>query len=233
MDNNLLQIKFKERLNKLASNDYDNIECWQIVEAFNKAQLEWVRNQIHVNPNHKDSDESSKMQIDDIQNLLLTSKIIARKQDLYYETDPIPADYLYFKRVSVKGKSDCCPARMLNVYLDETADVDSLLTDEFKSPSLDWGETFCTMQTNRIRIYTNNEFDIVEPKLTYYRKPRLLEIKGCVNPSTGLVYAADVTCEFKDDVAELIVDRAISIIAGDMESFNQMQIAQQREIQND
>ena len=233
MDNNLLQIKFKERLNKLASNDYDNIECWQIVEAFNKAQLEWVRNQIHVNPNHKDSDESSKMQIDDIQNLLLTSKIIAKKQDLFYETDPIPADYLYFKRVSMKGKNDCCPARMFTVYLDETADVDSLLTDEFKGPSLEWGETFCTMQSNRIRIYTNNLFDIVEPKLTYYRKPRLLEIKGCVNPSTGFVYANDVTCEFKDDVAELIVDRAISIMAGDMESFNQMQIAQQREIQND
>ena len=42
-----IQIKVKERLNKLASNDYDNIECWQIVEAFNKAQLQWLRRQLH------------------------------------------------------------------------------------------------------------------------------------------------------------------------------------------
>ena len=39
MNNTTLQIKFKQRLNKLASNDYDNIQCWQIVEVFNKAVL--------------------------------------------------------------------------------------------------------------------------------------------------------------------------------------------------
>ena len=31
-------LKVQERLNKLASNDYDNIQNWQIVEAFNKGQ---------------------------------------------------------------------------------------------------------------------------------------------------------------------------------------------------
>ena len=34
MDNATLEIKLKQRLNKLASNDYDNIEKWQIIEAF-------------------------------------------------------------------------------------------------------------------------------------------------------------------------------------------------------
>ena len=47
MTNAELQIKIKERLNKLASLDYDNFECWQIVEAFNKSQLEWFRRQIN------------------------------------------------------------------------------------------------------------------------------------------------------------------------------------------
>ena len=71
MNNNLLRIKIYGRLNKLSSFDYDNIECWQIVEAFNKAQLEWVRRQIQASPNNPDFDESSKMQIDDVQNILL------------------------------------------------------------------------------------------------------------------------------------------------------------------
>ena len=47
MNNNTIQIKIKERLNKLDSLDYDNIECWQIVEAFNKTQIEWCRRQLH------------------------------------------------------------------------------------------------------------------------------------------------------------------------------------------
>ena len=103
MDNNLLRIKFNERLNKIASFDYDNIECWQIAEAFNKSQLEWIRRQIHVSASHPDSDESSKMQIDDVQPILLTTSITASRKDLFYETELIPADYLYFKRVTIKG----------------------------------------------------------------------------------------------------------------------------------
>ena len=233
MDNNLLRIKIYERLNKLASFDYDNIECWQIVEAFNKAQLDWIRRQIHINPNHTDSDESSKMQIDDVQNLLLTSDILANKQDRYYETELLPDDYLYFKRVSIKGVKDCCPARHFVVYLDETADVDNLLGDDFKKPSWEWEETFCTMQSNRIRIYTNNEFEITDPQLTYYRKPRKVQFLGCVDPSTGVASTVDVTCEFKDDVAELLVEGAVAILAGDIESFNQMSIAQQNQAMND
>ena len=47
MLNSTIEIKIKQRLNKLDSQDYDNIECWQIVEAFNKAQVEWARRQLH------------------------------------------------------------------------------------------------------------------------------------------------------------------------------------------
>ena len=47
MLNSAIVIKLKQRINKLDSQDYDNIECWQAVEAFNKAQVEWCRRQLH------------------------------------------------------------------------------------------------------------------------------------------------------------------------------------------
>jgi len=47
MLNSTITIKIKQRINKLDSNDYDNIECWQIVESFNKAQVEWTRRQLN------------------------------------------------------------------------------------------------------------------------------------------------------------------------------------------
>ena len=47
MLNSTIVIKIKQRINKLDSQDYDNITCWQIVEAFNKAQVEWTRRQLH------------------------------------------------------------------------------------------------------------------------------------------------------------------------------------------
>ena len=73
MNNNTLQLKIKQRLNKLDSNDYDNIEKWQIVEAFNKAQKDWCRRQLHGTNQKSEGDEQSIRRIDDLQ-ILLTDK---------------------------------------------------------------------------------------------------------------------------------------------------------------
>ena len=70
MNNSTLRLKVMQRLNKLASNDYDNIECWQIVEAFNKAQVEWTRRQLHGANAAKEGDEQSTRRKDDLQVLL-------------------------------------------------------------------------------------------------------------------------------------------------------------------
>ena len=60
MTNDLLQIKLRQRLNKLSSNDFDNLECWQIIEAFNKAALQWCRRQLHGMNQYKEGDEGSQ-----------------------------------------------------------------------------------------------------------------------------------------------------------------------------
>lgn len=232
MNNNLLQLKVKERLNKIDSNDYDNIEPWKIIEAFNKSQLEWVRRQVFGNNQHKEGDESSKMLIDDLQPLINNKKLSSTKYSKYYETELIPTDYLYFKRISADGKTNCCNSRKLAIYLALQADVDNLLLDKLKSPSFEWGETFSVFGANRLKIYTNDEFDLENIILTYYRKPKNIEIVGVTNPSTGVAYAVNVDCEFKDDIAELIVDDCVAILAGDISDMNQYLRNKQNQISN-
>ena len=70
MNNTTLQLKIKQRLNKLASQDYDNLECWQIIEAFNKGQLQWVRRQIMGINQLREAAEQSTIKIGDLQKLL-------------------------------------------------------------------------------------------------------------------------------------------------------------------
>lgn len=226
MTNALLQIKVKERLNKLASFDYDNIECWQVSEAFNKAQLEWFRRQVHGHNQGKEGDESTKMNIDDIQ-LMITDTGTSwgsTKYPTYYLSDPLPNDYLYFKRLSVNCISECCPTpRPMITYLAQVGDIDNLLSDNFRQPSAEWGETLCTIQNNRIKIYTNGEFNLDTPVLYFFRKPASIAFAGCMDPSYGIITTTDVECEFKDDIVELIIDETCSILAGDIESMNQYQ----------
>jgi hypothetical protein len=224
MTNNLLQIKFKERLNKLASMDYDNIECWQIQEAFNKAQLEWVRRNLQGLNQKKELPEQTTGMIDNVQVLLTQKEFVSLvKRPIYYETELIPSDYLGFVRISASAQSDCCPSRSLSVFLGEEANVEAITGDSFKSPNFEWAETFCTLMGNKVRIYTNGKFDITEAKLSYYRKPLNVGFANCANIDTGGAYTADVECEFKDDIVEIIIDEAVAILAGDIADLTNYQ----------
>ena len=219
MNNNTLLIKLKQRLNKLDSQDYDNIECWQFVEAFNKAQVEWCRRNLHGGNMYKEGDELSKKRIDDLQPLLTELSLTGINTDNYFESDNFPVStYLEFKKVSTNAKTECCPARDMTVYLAEEANVNLILRDPLKNPDFEWGETFCTMLDNKIRIYRNTDFTIVDPVLTYYRQPTYIEILNCVDPYTNVESTVEVLSEFKDDVIELMIDEAVSILAGDIES---------------
>lgn len=220
MQNSVLTIKIKQRLNKLDSQDYDNIECWQVVEAFNKAQVEWVRRQLHGINIVKEGDEQSTRRIDDLQ-ILLNTQSLNVTDEVFFYSGPVPENYLQWKRVDTFAKSDCCDSRRMIVYLAEEANLNNLLRDAGKKPSFDWGETFATLKDNRVNIYTNDEFDVQSADLTYYRQPVKVQIQGCVDPYTGVESTTNVESEFKDDIIEVIIDEAVSILAGDIESGNQ------------
>jgi len=220
MQNSVLVIKVKQRLNKLDSQDYDNIECWQVVEAFNKAQVEWVRRQLHGINIVKEGDEQSTRRIDDLQILLGTIDVPFVKGDISSYSD-LPTNYLQWKRVDIIAKKGCCDDRRMSVYLAEEGNLNQLLFDNAKRPSFEWAETFATLKSNKVNVYTNNDFDISSGALTYFRQPVRIEVLGCVDPYTSVQTTVNVECEFKDDIVEVLIDEAASILAGDIESGNQ------------
>jgi hypothetical protein len=220
MLNSTIVIKVKQRLNKLDSQDYDNIECWQIVEAFNKAQVEWSRRQLHGINVVKEGDEQSTRRIDDLQALLTTTELQSNDEQISFSIG-IPDNYFQWKRVDAYANRGCCDNRRMTVYLAEEANLSQLLRDDAKKPSFEWAETFATIKNNRIYVYTNGEFEVGKIGLTYYRQPQKIQILGCVDPYTSFESTVDIPCEFKDDIVEVIIDEAVSIIAGDIESGTQ------------
>ena len=233
MLNQTILVKIQERVNKLASSDYDNIHCWQAIEAFNKAQVEWVRRQLVGTNILRQGDEQSERRIDDLNILLRTRTLNMTRKDRFYESPNLPFltgdDYMAFKRLQVKASTDCCKEeRLMVAYLVEEANVINYLTDEYKKPSFDWGETIATIVGRKIRIYTNNEFSIDNVQLMYYQQPRRIQEPGCADVYTGVANpAVFVLCEFKDDIVEVIIDEAVSIILGDIENYPNMQRAKQ------
>lgn len=231
MLNSTITIKLKERLNKLDSQDYDNILCFQVVEAFNKAQVEWSRRQLHGINAKREGDEQSTRRKDDLQILLVETAPVLSQEDLYF-FGGIPSNYLQWKRLDVNACKGCCENRRMTVYLAAEENLNQLLRDKLKQPSFAWAETFATLTDDKFRVYTNNDFEVSDVSLTYYRQPRKIQVKGCSDPYTGLESTEEVLCEFKDDIVELIIDEAVSILAGDIESGNQYSRGQQEAERN-
>jgi len=223
VNNQLLQVKFQQRLNKLSSSDYGNIECWMIAEAFNKAMDAWTIRQLQGINQTKSTAEGSIRSIDKLQVILKQLPLTMTNQGIYWDTT-LPSDYLEWSRISTEGMvGDCCPTRKFKVFLGEEADIDMILLDKNRQPSYEWAETIATVIGGNFRIYTNNCFDIVNPSITYYRKPIHIEIAGCTNPDTGLPVITDVECEFSDNTIETIINEGAAILADDMDNYAKQQ----------
>ena len=226
MNNQLLQVKFRQRLNKGDSQDYGNIECWQIAEAFNKAMDAWESRQLEGINQTRSTAEGSIRSIDKLQVVLTDSPLTMTNKGDYWE-GPLPADYMEWSRFSANAVAQCCPPRKLKIFLGENADLDFDLLDKMKQPSFDWAETLAIVIGSNVRIYTNGCFDVDAPIMSYYRRAHHIQIAGCNNPDTGAVVAVDVECEFSNNVTETIIDEAAAILADDMDNYNKMQVLNQ------
>ena len=222
MLNGTVILKIKERLNKLDSKDFDNIEDWQMVEAVNKGQIGWVRRQLTpLNP-QKQGDEQSRRRVDDLQILIKTTPATFIDRDEFYES-PLPSDYLAYKRIDMKAVTECCKKpQPFKVWLAEELNVRDLMRDPERKPSWDWTETFATLAGNNTKVWKEG-FSADSIDLTYYRMPRKMEVAGSSNPYTLVDSTMDVELEFKEDIIELIISEACAIIAGDIENMPQVQ----------
>lgn len=235
MNNTLIQVKIKDRINKGDSNDYPNIQPYQFIEAFNKSMDDWTRRQLQGINQTRTGAEGSTRRIDDLQVLLTDWIDTWTEKELYWESNQFPDDYLEWCRISAYCQDECkeCPPRRFKaIFEGNEADVDLYLADVNRQPSYDWATTFSTVAGNKFRIWNNGQFDIVNPVLTYYKAPVHIQVAGVTNPDTGAVSTTDVLCEFPDNVIEVIIDGAAAILAGDIDNYQKLQQLTQQEERN-
>lgn len=202
----------QNRLNKLSTNYGDNIPKYQFVEAFNTAQLWWLKDMFKL-------DDTNILRIDLVQRLLketVLTNLILSQDGSHYEV-ALPSDYLRYKR-SISN-SDC----PIYNHLKKEGDINVILMDEFWKPSLEWQETICTIVGGNLRIYVDN-FTISSVNLVYFRNPTDIglatgfpDING--NPT------ADVDPEFSGQSLIDILNLTCKILSGDTGDQMNYQIA--------
>jgi len=232
MNNQTILIKLKQRLDKLDSEDYGNIEPWMLVEAFNKAQMQWIRRQLEGINQKREGAEGSTRKIDDLQFILNTQPQSSLTDYGIYQAFPLPIDYFEFSRLSANAVAECCPPRMLTIWPSIEADRDINLKDTGKQPNFKWATTFMTISNSKVNIYTNKLFDIQDVTLTYYIYPKSIQVLGVWDLASDTQAVVDVSCEATDNVVELMIDEAVGIISGDLKDYQRQQDINQQNDKN-
>jgi len=234
MNNTLLRAKLQNRVNKIASLDYGNIEPWQEAEAVNKAQIEWVRRQLEGINQEKTGNEGSTRRIDDLQQLLTVWSGSFTDEGLFWQSATWPSDYLQWCRIDAYAQDECktCPPRPLVIFEGNEADVSMYLSNVNRQPSYAWATTFCTIMGNKFKIWTNDTFELINPAVTYYRAPVTISFLGAFDPYTNAISTADVPCEFPDNITEIIIDEAAAILSMDIDDNQKSNLLSNRSEHN-
>lgn len=222
--------RIKQKLHKLDSKDFDNIQPTFMLAAYNESRLDWLRRNLIGTNISKSGDEGSKRRMEDFTQIMkLPQNLVVAKKEGYYLSQKLNDDFFAFKRLELKGTSNCCEGSIKMIcYLVGESNVDIYLRDSDLSPNLEWGETFCTMNDNRLKIYTGDDFTIEDVKITYYRFPNIVEKANVYCLEKDLMSTTNVDCEFKKDLVSLFIDETVSSLAGDIESVAQNQLKQNK-----
>lgn len=189
------------RLNTLSTNTSDDISKTAFVQAFNTCQIQWVEDRFKLS-------ETSVLRTDELQQLFKVEQLKYGKEFSNYLEFNLPSDYLHYKR-----SVSYAPCSITN-YLVKEGDINRLLIDSNWKPSLDWGETLCTIAGNKLRVYFDN-FSVSKVELHYLRTPRLINMNTGFPDVNGKA-TENIDPEFKNSNLIEILNLTINLLASDV-----------------
>lgn len=203
------------RLNKGLTNKGDNIPKWRFVSAFNSQQLLWLDDRIKL-------DETNTLRKDEIEHLLVTkTNLVPTLAGTNYYELSLPQDYYRYKR-----STSLVPCEIANRLVKE-GNINTLLLDTNWKPSVEWGETLCTLVGKKLRIYVDN-FTISGVNFVYYRQPVKVNMEDGFSDINGITNT-NIDSEFEGSSLIEILDVTCELLASDNQDQWNLQTSTQRQ----
>lgn len=216
-----LLYKIDQKLNKLSSNSHQVIELEDKILALNEAQLKLIKQKLDSNNVLKGGLDAFKKRYEDLQKL-----IVAYNDQVIplVETDKIlnrwvaslvgitPAFMFYIDSYIIADKGACTDRTIwVNRDLAKHADVPTLLNNNNYKPSFEYQETFCTISSDQVGIFTDGTFTPKELYLSYLRYPKYIDKAGYTKLDG--TPSVDQDCELKVYLEDELVDLTVQALA--------------------
>jgi len=232
-----LLYKIDQRLNKLSTNEHQQIQLEDKILALNEAQIKLIKQKVDgfSVPSRLGMD-SFKKRYEDLQNLIID-----------YTNQPLPltesnpainqwdADitvlepkYLFYVDSYVLANKGKCKDRILwiNEDLSKHGDLSILLNNDHYKPSFEYQETLNAVSSDVMSVYTDGTFTPTTVNIMYLRYPVYINKEGYVQFDGTPSVNAD--SELNDYLEDELLDLTVQNLAMYTENSAAVQSAQFR-----
>jgi hypothetical protein len=232
-----LLYKIDQRLNKLSTNDHQQIQLEDKILALNEAQIKLIKQKVDgISIVAGLGFDAFKKRYEDLQSLVVTYNnqpldLTVKNPQLNQwaaglrQLDP---KYMFYVDSYVLADKGRCKDRKIwiNKELSKHGDLTLLLTNDHYKPSFEYQETFNLLSSDEISIFTDGTFTPTKIYITYMRYPVYIDKEGYIKfDGTPSV---DQDCELETYLEDELLDLTVENLAMYTENASAVQSAQLR-----
>ncbi len=231
-----LLYKIDQKLNKLSSNEHQQIQLEDKILQLNESQLKLVTQKVTGTSPTQIGLDGFRKRYEDIQTLVenyvdhpleLSVKDPLINQWSASLTSLLPKYMFYVDAYFLADKGRCKNRRIfINQDLLKHGNLQFLLNNTNYKPSFEYQESFNEISSNEISIFTDGTFTPSKLYLSYIRYPRYIDKAGYVK-FDGTA-SADVNCELDERLEDELLDLTVQNLAEYTENASAVQSAQLR-----
>ena len=232
-----LLYKIDQRLNKLSTNEHQQIQLEDKILALNEAQIKLIKQKIdNISTVSQMGLDSFKKRYEDLQSLVVAYNdgqlplTIKNKELNQWKANihVLEPKYMFYIDSYVLADKGICKDRKIwiNRDLAKHGDLQFILNNTHYKPSFEYQETFNFLSSDEISIFTDGTFIPTKICISYMRYPVYIDKEGYIKfdgtPST------DVDCELETYLEDELLDLTVQNLAMFTENQSAVQNAQYR-----
>jgi hypothetical protein len=232
-----LLYKIDQKLNKLSTNEHQQINLEDKILALNEAQIKLIKQKVDgQNTVSGLGLDAFKKRYEDLQSLvvtynhqpldltLLNSELNQWKANIHQLT---PKYMFYIDSYVIADKGRCTDRKIwINRDLAKHGDLQFCLTNTHYRPSFEYQETFNSISSDEISVFTDGTFTPKQIYVSYMRYPVYINKTGYVMLDGQDSYDAD--CELETYLEDELLDLTVQNLAMYTENQSAVQNAQFR-----
>ena len=232
-----LLYKIDQKLNKLSTNEHQQINLEDKILALNEAQIKLIKQKVDgQNTVSGLGLDAFKKRYEDLQSLVVTynhqpldlTLLNAELNQWIANIHLLVPKYMFYIDSYVLADKGVCTDRKIwiNRDLAKHGDIQFILNNDHYKPSFEYQETFNFISSDEISVFTDGTFTPKQIFVSYMRYPDYINKEGYIMLDGEPSF--DQNCELETYLEDELLDITVQSLAMYTENMSAVQTAQMR-----